>query len=920
MRSAKECVSSNSSCRSLSLPKPGLFDRQIKSGESLAKTLLDAEEVPPARSTPRCEEESKTKSTNLNPYLNQGLSSRVCSNSKIVDDASIAERIQMTVDVMTRNRYINSFLNSLDQKFLDRILDDSIDIRTPFDPTLICSPAIRAIPRTIDDTQMKIGQENRTILNSEQRLLSSDAASLKVRKPDNRTRPGFRKSRKVSIAPVLVNFPDTKTGAACTCAYESSSKAMASLFEKGQDGLSSVCTYDYKTRTIQAYPLDCPPNFNELRQQGLEAIWLPMQDKAHNQAFLQAIILDDHMYQASKSLSRSDISMKPDNLGVSTPTVDVDFAQNRQKFKPPISIPISHQVDTVPLTEPHHALLMSSKENKLLQGDVSRANKDTATPGALIYGRSLETRPNGCDSRYPGAFLGIPFNTGYETEMDSISSFQSLGASSSTKADRCGPGSTYAGGESRSDSHSSFRDEVDSEAMVNFLSQLSGSSKSCDRILIDHKRDPSGARQGGHQTCLTLNSDLDPQVKRTSRESAKKIHGKATGINSATHRDATLACYSSTEHSSENSQDIDYWSLGRGMMSSSQSDPCSSSRNSRSSVTSSDEELRFDAPGFRFTAYAAELLELGRRSGSDEYYSDSTNGDKGRRLAMSRVSSGSKSTEKRKGGQASTLPISRSRVEGQNQVMSTGSRHGSSNLANHLPNIEEGNESDGHKRFARRQVKPMDTSSTNISEPPQVTISPSKKASCDTGKGVPNDNSHFEPSQLNHRSNHGGFRGPLQTAKKTIGLDASSSDLEEEPVPNERNKIAGLVEIFQTRTIISPGFKSGLERTSTLPHFIQESSYHPRAASTRIVTPSGAIYTPSGAKPGPLSNPSSIKRVPTPHSPIARPDSSLSEANTDVSSLFGERLKKFARSLSGSGKENAEEESEKYLRDSSIYG
>ncbi|PSS18721.1 hypothetical protein M430DRAFT_35152 [Amorphotheca resinae ATCC 22711] len=140
----------------------------------------------------------------------------------------------------------------------------------------------------------------------------------------------------------------------------------------------------------------------------------------------------------------------------------------------------------------------------------------------------------------------------------------------------------------------------------------------------------------------------------------------------------------------------------------------------------------------------------------------------------------------------------------------------------------------------------------------------------------------------------------------------------------EGKKVGGLVEIFQARGMMTPSLRSGLHRISAPSNFVHQSSGRPAIPSARIVTPSGAVYSPSGtvcvATPGPSPYPSPIKRVPTPHPSYIRPNSGLSDANTEVSSMFGEQLERFEKPLFDSREIEGFDDSEQEAVDIALYG
>jgi hypothetical protein len=184
-----------------------------------------------------------------------------------------------------------------------------------------------------------------------------------------------------------------------------------------------------------------------------------------------------------------------------------------------------------------------------------------------------------------------------------------------------------------------------------------------------------------------------------------------------------------------------------------------------------------------------------------------------------------------------------------------------------------------------------------------------------------------------------GLPGYIKEARATYNIEDSAralmpttlddlnirSGVAKNSVPKqEGKKVGGLVEIFQARGMMAPSLRSGLHRISAPSNFVHESSGRPAIPSARIVTPSGAVYSPSGtvcvATPGLSPYPSPIKRVPTPHPSYIRPNSGLSDANTEVSSMFGEQLERFEKPLFDSREIEGFDDSEQEAVDIALYG
>jgi hypothetical protein len=307
-----------------------------------------------------------------------------------------------------------------------------IDIRTPpytgLDHSSAAGNALSEaviVSKEIHDMQLDSGKNDCTIINSLQRPLASNLACSKLRRECRKLRPSSQKPRKVSTAPVLVDFPDTSSAARHTSIYESSSKAISDLFEKCQGQLSSVCTYDSQNRIIKAYPKESAPNLNQLRRQGLETIWLPMQGELGNRAFLDAMILDKFLLQRRPQNAFSGIKSSPFDMG--TPSKDSSLRRQPGTACKPLNTVVSLcQADIITPTEPLGAsqiFTLSDEGN----GESSKAPVATSSPSASTPHNGVERRVKPPDPRYLGfsSPLSLASNISYGVEMDPITSFPS---------------------------------------------------------------------------------------------------------------------------------------------------------------------------------------------------------------------------------------------------------------------------------------------------------------------------------------------------------------------------------------------------------------------------------------------------------------------------------------------------------------
>jgi hypothetical protein len=108
----------------------------------------------------------------------------------------------------------------------------------------------------------------------------------------------------------------------------------------------------------------------------------------------------------------------------------------------------------------------------------------------------------------------------------------------------------------------------------------------------------------------------------------------------------------------------------------------------------------------------------------------------------------------------------------------------------------------------------------------------------------------------------------------------------------KKKRDAALPEAVHARSFLPSTFRPALPKMPSPTNFFHRSVGRPAATSTRIVTPSGTFYCPSGTGCVPATNrsfsPSPTKRVPTPYT---RPPSQTSNT-TELSSDFGEPLQR----------------------------
>jgi hypothetical protein len=223
-------------------------------------------------------------------------------NTAATNGASIAERIQLTVDEMTKTRYMNPSTYLQNQEFIDRAIDDSTNIDPP--PYTSCAgpSAAGTTLRDTDSTQLRITQKETPPLSNQQPLNNPVIACSKTRVEGKNTRQcSTRSRRQVSTAPVRVEFPDTVISPAHVGVYTSSSQAISGIFEKNHGQLSSVCAYDRGNRVMHVYPLGQAPSSKDLQQRGLESVWLPLQDEEESEAVLDTMLSDEILFHKDHS-------------------------------------------------------------------------------------------------------------------------------------------------------------------------------------------------------------------------------------------------------------------------------------------------------------------------------------------------------------------------------------------------------------------------------------------------------------------------------------------------------------------------------------------------------------------------------------------------------------------------------------------
>jgi hypothetical protein len=243
------------------------------------------------------------------------------------NNASIAERIQLTVDEMIKTRYLNSSINSLDHEVMDPALDESLHAR--MNPDVACprSDATKSKSSETINAQPSIIPNGLAPVDGQKRPTKSDITCSKTRVEVKKPRPCSKRIRQVSIAPVRVEFPHTNTQPAYVGIYESISKAIADIFEKNHGQLSSICAYGRESRIIQVYPGERAPNSHEIRQRGLETIWLPLQDKSGSRALLDAMLSDELLVQSNcpSSPSNSSSPTKSGSVQKRSPMAEVSL-------------------------------------------------------------------------------------------------------------------------------------------------------------------------------------------------------------------------------------------------------------------------------------------------------------------------------------------------------------------------------------------------------------------------------------------------------------------------------------------------------------------------------------------------------------------------------------------------------------------
>ena len=230
-------------------------------------------------------------------------------SSDFTNCASIAKRIQLTVDEMTKIRYMDPSTYLQNDEFIDRAIDDSTDVDPPPYTACIGSSAAVTILRDTDSTHPQLTQKETSPLKKQQSSNSQGIACPKTRVEGKKTRPYLKRSRRqVSTAPVRVEFPDTVINPAYVGVYASNTQAISAIFEKNHGQLSSVCAYDRGNRIMHVYPVGKAPSYNDLQQRGLEYVWLPLQDKEESEAILDSMRLNEILFPSDHSSSLTSTS------------------------------------------------------------------------------------------------------------------------------------------------------------------------------------------------------------------------------------------------------------------------------------------------------------------------------------------------------------------------------------------------------------------------------------------------------------------------------------------------------------------------------------------------------------------------------------------------------------------------------------
>jgi len=197
--------------------------------------------------------------------------------------------------------------------YMGRILSESFEFRTPSEsqfprlcrqsiapPVIILHvPRIRVMKRDIGhgaptaevprvtETKLDIGNDGTTAeflrMGAMEPGFENDGAilptvsQLKFRKDGKNPRPSSKKSRYFSLSPITVQIAETDSSPARTEKYASKAQAISALYDQGPDKLSNFCTFDVTNRIIRTYRYGVEhPDEEELRQNGLETMWLPI--------------------------------------------------------------------------------------------------------------------------------------------------------------------------------------------------------------------------------------------------------------------------------------------------------------------------------------------------------------------------------------------------------------------------------------------------------------------------------------------------------------------------------------------------------------------------------------------------------------------------------------------------------------------
>ncbi|TAQ86784.1 hypothetical protein B7494_g4901 [Chlorociboria aeruginascens] len=229
--------------------------------------------------------------------------------SPFLNEEEIAQSIKMTLAKMTKNVHKPPYSDEGAGDFIeishllgDGVLDFEKDEMEVWDAVVLGGKAMQetnaekkkryqrfpTIPS--DDGTKRISPileqsiafrtpaDDETVSDSEWAIMAKNTSFPKCNSIEDcrKPRPSV-KHRYASVDPVFVKFPTNENYYEHTKIYSSKSSAISDLYQKNQGKFRNLCTFDPKGRIIHVYHNQGKyPNEEELDEGGLEVLWLPL--------------------------------------------------------------------------------------------------------------------------------------------------------------------------------------------------------------------------------------------------------------------------------------------------------------------------------------------------------------------------------------------------------------------------------------------------------------------------------------------------------------------------------------------------------------------------------------------------------------------------------------------------------------------